>query len=93
MKEKGIVDAGHCKGEYLIEATVLLGAASKSFLGTGKIPTERFVSKHGGVIHTRQFKTEDEFKAYSLGLSDMCGYEDWTILPNTKNEQPDCGKK
>lgn len=81
-----------CPGQCKIEVTAILGTASGRFQDTGKVPSGRWISKHGGEVHKKYFNSEGELNAYREGLSDMCGYEDWTVIPQiiAQTERPDC---
>lgn len=65
----------------MIEAQVIFGEdAIARFEETGKVPTDYWLSKHGGVVDTVEFKTMDEYNAYNQALNDVDGWHGSHLL-------------
>lgn len=66
----------------MIKATVICGgSAVKEYDEYGKIPTDKWLEDHGGVVDDKQFNTPGEYDAYSKGLADAADWDE-TILVN-----------
>lgn len=60
----------------MIKATVIIGeSAVREYEDSDKkIPTDKWLSNNDGIVDVKEFKTPEEYKAYSMALSDT---EDW----------------
>ncbi|WP_294613798.1 hypothetical protein [uncultured Bacteroides sp.] len=66
----------------MIKATVICGgSAVREYDEYGKIPTDKWLEDHGGVVDDKQFNTPGEYDAYSKGLADAADWDE-TILVN-----------
>lgn len=66
----------------MIKATVICGgSAVREYDEYGKIPTDKWLEDHGGVVDDKQFHTPGEYDAYSKGLADAADWDE-TILVN-----------
>ena len=65
----------------MIKATVICGgAAVRRYEESGKIPSVKWLDKHGGVVDVKTFKTQNEYEAYSMGLADADGWDDTMLI-------------
>lgn len=65
----------------MISVDIIMGPAVREYRNTGKIPSDDWLEKNGGVVNQRWFETEKEYEAYKSGLNDASGYEDAMTLP------------
>lgn len=65
----------------MISVDIILGPAVREYRNTGKIPSDDWLKKNGGVVNQKWFETEKEYEAYKSGLNDASGYKDAMTLP------------
>lgn len=74
----------------MIKALVILGKeAVNRYDETQKVPTKEWLSKNGGIVDTKEFKTRAEYDAYCQWLNDANGWQEILVFP-PMGKQQDC---
>lgn len=75
----------------MIKATVIFGQdAIDKYDVTGKVPTDKWINRNGGVVHEVKFKTRAEYNAYAQALNDVDGWYESLILPLKVTRNTNC---
>lgn len=77
----------------MIKTTVICGgSAVREYDEYGEVPSREWLDEHGGVVEEKEFRTQEEYSAYSMGLADAAEWEDTMLLHPvfSENAATDC---
>lgn len=65
----------------MIKTTIIFGKfAVREYFENNKVPSQEWLKDDDGEVDEREFKTLEEYNAYSQGLSDANGWEDTALI-------------
>lgn len=77
----------------MIKTTVICGgSAVREYDEYGEVPSREWLDEHGGVVEEKEFRTQEEYNAYSMGLADAAEWDDTMLLCPvfSENAATDC---
>lgn len=77
----------------MIKTTVICGgSAVREYDEYGEVPSREWLDEHGGVVEEKEFRTQEEYNAYSMGLADAAEWDDTMLLRPvfSENAATDC---
>lgn len=65
----------------IIKATLICGgSAVREYDENGDIPSDKWINNHGGVVESKEFQTQAEYAAYSMGLADAANWDETMLI-------------